>query len=687
MITLQTPANQLTRYGKTAASRLKFLGITTATDLLRYYPIRYQDLREVVPIQTVQAGDRITLRGKIELITNRRSWRRRMAVTEVLLRDSTGAIPLIWFNQPYVGKILKVGDEVLVAGRAEEGNYPLHLANPTYEKVRREQTHVGRIVPFYALTHDLSQKQLRALLRLVLPLAKQLPDPLPESIRQEQRFMPLVQALTAVHFPADRQQLVAARRRLKFEELLLFVLQLFATKALVASTPAPAIPFNEQRVRRYVKSLPFTLTDDQRKAAWEILRATDRNEPMNRLLEGDVGSGKTVVASLGMVNAAAAGFQSALMAPTEVLASQHERTLRTFLAPAGLTVGLLTRTLRTINGVAVTKPKLLNAAAAGEVSVLVGTHAVLDDALTFSKLGLVVVDEQHRFGVEQRKQLRRQASTEGAFLPHLLSMTATPIPRSLALTVYGDLDLSIIKQLPAGRPAVTTRRLQPNQRADAYAAIREEVAAGHQAFVICPLVEESDRLGVKAATDEHRRLREEIFPNLRVGLLHGRLPGKKKVEVLERFRDRQLDVLVATAVVEVGVDVPNATLMLIEGAERFGLAQLHQLRGRIGRGSAVSTCLLLAESDTERVRQRLDALVQSRDGFHLAELDLKLRGPGELSGRLQSGFLDFKIATLHDLELMNEVRDVAKQLFDEDPGLTRYPELRAAVARADVHPE
>ncbi len=688
MIALTTPAKELTRYGKTAAARLKDLGIVTAGDLLRTYPIRHEDLRQVVAIASVQAGDHVTLRGRIELIRNRRSFRRHLSLTEAVLRDATGAIALTWFNQPYVGKILAVNDEVLVAGRAEEGNYPLHLANPVFEKVRSgDQTHVGRLVPIYSLTHDISQKQMRALVRLVSPLTRTTVDPLPEELRQSHHLVPLSQALTDIHFPASTGALAAARRRLQFEELFLFLLQLFATRALLTESRAPRIPFNLPTVKGFVSRLPFTLTDDQRKAAWEILRALEQPRPMNRLLEGDVGSGKTVVAALTMINAAADNFQSSMMAPTEVLASQHEKTLTSLVRSAGIGVALLTHTQSRLNGETLTRRRLLKSISTGEVQIIVGTHALLTEDVVFHNLGLTVIDEQHRFGVNQRKLLRTKASPTTGAMPHLLSMTATPIPRSLALTVYGDLDVSLLRHLPSGRPPVTTRRLKPEQRDEAYTIIRQAVGQQQQALVICPIIEESDRLGVRAATDEHERLSREVFSDLRLGLLHGRLPGKKKIEVLDQFLQGTIDVLVATSVVEVGIDNPKATVMLIEGAERFGLAQLHQLRGRIGRGTDASVCLLLAETDTQRVREGLEALVGSRDGFALAELDLRLRGPGRLSGLEQSGFLDFRIASLADLELIREVRAAAQALFQQDPSLHSAPALRAAVAHTDVHPE
>lgn len=688
MITLDTPASQLTRYGKAAAARLKDLELRTAGDLLRYYPIRHDDLRTVVAIRTVQAGDRVTLRGKIELIRTRRSFRRGLAITEALLRDSTGTLGLTWFNQPYVGKILKPGDEVVAAGRAEEGPYPLHLANPTYEKLASaELTHVGRLVPIYAATHDVSQKQLRALLRLVLPLARHLPDPLPDEIRRGHRLIPLEAAIRGIHFPHTERELALARRRLAFEEFFLLLLQLASARALVHATPAPSIPFRLPTVKAFVGQLPFRLTDDQRRAAWEILKDLGRPLPMQRLLEGDVGSGKTVVAAVAMVNAAAAGFQSCLMAPTEVLAAQHAATLKSVLESRGVTVGLLTGSSASQSGGATTRRRLLAAVARGEVPVLVGTHALLTADVHFHRLGLAVIDEQHRFGVTQRQRLRTAASGQGGCMPHLLSLTATPIPRTLALTIYGDLNLSFLKQRPGNRPPVATERLAPDDRDRAYAAIRDAVAAGRQAFILCPLVEESDRLGVRAATEEHRRLTTGLFADLRVGLLHGRLPGKKKIEILERFRSGALDILVATPVVEVGVDVPNATLMLIEGAERFGLSQLHQLRGRVGRGHYPGRCFVLTETDNQRVRQRLDALVRTPDGFALAELDLSLRGPGALAGLSQSGFVDLKLASLNDLELINEARTAITQLRTQDPSLRQHPVLRAALARQDAHPE
>ncbi len=674
-LALSTPVKQLPRVGATTASRLGQLGVRTVLDLLQHFPFRHEDFRTVTPIGQVAIGATVTVRGTLELLRSRRSFRRRLQLTEGIVRDASGALPVVWFNQPYLAKTLKLNQEYLLAGRTD-ARYGLSLVNPVLEAVGPDPTHLGRIVPVYPSTAGLPQRTLRALLKAVLPSAQLLTDPLPQSLRTAKRLVERSHAVAQVHFPDSPEHLAAATRRLKFEELLR--LQLGAI--LVRSSErghAPTIAFNQSVVKGFVGSLPFQLTDDQRRAAWQVLQDCTHDEPMQRLLEGDVGSGKTAVAAIAAVNATAAGFQSVLLAPTEVLADQHAGTLIELTRKVPLRIGLLTASGASIDGREVRRSTLTAAVRKGEVDLLIGTHALLSGTLTFRNLGLAVVDEQHRFGVEQRRALAALASTEGSRTPHLLSLTATPIPRSLALTLYGDLELSMLHQRPAGRPRVETRVLPSAESATAFDAVRAAVARGEQAFVVCPLVLESDATGAAAATAEFERLTTGPLANVAVGLVHGRLPGKRKTAALEAFRRGGTAVLVATPVVEVGIDVPNATIMVIEGAERFGLAQLHQLRGRVGRGAKPATCFLLPESETPSTRERMGAFLEAQDGFELAEKDLQLRGPGQLYGLRQSGLPDLRMASLTDTELAAEARTAARELLVADPALTRSPELAA----------
>ncbi|MFH0804774.1 MAG: ATP-dependent DNA helicase RecG [Patescibacteria group bacterium] len=690
-ISLTTTVEELPRVGPALSKKLHQLGLHTVWDLLHHYPFRYDDFSHITTVSRIHAGEPATLRGRINLIANRRSYRRRLYITECLFSDDTGSIKAVWFNQPFITKLLGPGDTVYLSGTAENSSFGLQLQNPSYEKAQREQTHTARIVPIYSLTGSLTEKQVRYLIKLVLPLAAQLPDWLPDDIRQQHQLAPYGTAIREVHFPTSDQTLEQARRRLKFNELFLIQLRTQAVRQALQVQTAPAIPFDENQTKQFVASLPFQLTAGQKKTAWQIIGDLAKATPMNRLLEGDVGSGKTVVAALAVLNVVRAGYQAALMAPTEILAQQHYTTIRTLFRDQKIPITLLTRTDRRLAGQPTTTRKVSEHLAAGQPGIVIGTHALIQSSVVLPKLGLVIVDEQHRFGVDQRRLLKlrtqnneqrtrnitvqRSKSEVQSFTPHLLSMTATPIPRSLALTLYGDLDLSVLTEMPHGRKKIITRVVPPADRDQAYTFVRMEVAAGRQVFVICPLIEESDKLGVRAATAEFKKLSTKIFPDLSVGLLHGKLKPAEKLRTMEQFQRNEINILVATAVVEVGVDIPNASLMLIEGAERFGLAQLHQFRGRVGRAEQQSYCLVFTESDSEKTLERLQAMVTARNGFELAEKDLEFRGPGVLYGSRQSGFPDLKIASLADTALIQETRQAAQSLFQIDPTLSKHPPL------------
>lgn len=680
---LTTPLKQLPTVGPRAERLLAKLGLIAVQDLLFYYPFRYDDFSQVSKISGLQSATTATIKARVDLIKNRRSPRKRMLLTEAILSDSTGTVKAIWFRQPFLTRIIKPGDELFLSGKVEKELLNFQFINPTYEKAKSIMLHTARLVPIYPATARLTQKQIRYLVKLSLGALNKIEEWLPASVIQNQELMGLQNALKQVHFPEKEAILQKARSRLKFDELFLIQLGALKIKADLQKEKAPIISFKETNTKKFVDQLPFKLTQAQRKSAWEILKDLEKKILMNRLLEGDVGSGKTVVAAIAIFNTALNKFQSALMAPTEILAQQHFKTLNNLFSNEKLKIGLLTSsTIRITDKKEIKKKELLEKNEQGKIDVLIGTHALIQKNVQFKNLGLVIVDEQHRFGVEQRKELKQKVSNKKqAPSPHLLSMTATPIPRSLALTVYGDLDLSVLDEMPPGRKKVLTKIVPTEKRDKAYQFIRTKINEGQQIFVICPLVEESDKLGVKAATTEYEKLNREIFPDIKIGILHGRMKAKEKEQVMRDFLDKKCMILVSTAVVEVGVDVPNATIMMIEGAERFGLAQLHQFRGRVGRGEHQSYCLLFTENGGEKVDKRLEALVKSHNGFALAEQDLKFRGPGEVYGNRQSGFfLSLRIARLTDYQLIKKARQEAEAILKADPDLKKNAVLKKKMA-------
>jgi ATP-dependent DNA helicase RecG len=688
MFDLNTPIENLTKVGKTVAGRLKRLGVFNVADLIYYFPFRYDDFSSLKNIADLKPDDIATVKGKIELLAAKRSPRKRMMITECFLSDETGSIKAVWFGQPFIAKVLKNGDEVYFSGKVEGNLLESYFKNPSYEKASAETTHTARLVPIYPLTSGLTQKQIRFLIRQALGSLNQIADWLPADFRQKYDLTDLTLALKQIHFPENQTTLGQAIRRLKFDELLKLHLQNYQIQRDTEKHRACPIEFKEAETKKIVAKLGFDLTDAQRKNAWQILQDMAQSKPMNRLLEGDVGSGKTVVAALAIANAALNKIQSALLAPTEILAAQHFLELKKLLKPINCNVAVLTRGQHQVFNTTdnkifeLSKAKLLKSLAIGEINLLIGTHAIIQETVNFNNLGLVVIDEQHRFGVQQRKNLR-QKSGDSATMPHLLSMTATPIPRTLALTIYGDLEISVINQLPPGRKKPITKLVEPANRNRAYEFILEKVKEGRQAYVICPLIEESDKLGVKSATEEHQKLAEEIFPQLKIGLLHGKLKPREKEKIMADFNEGKIDILVATSVVEVGVNVPNASVMMIESAERFGLSQLHQFRGRVNRACHQAYCLLFSETNAPKSLHRLKTLMDCFDGFKLAEEDLKQRGTGDLTGTVQTGFFNnFKIAKLTDVELIEETKKAARQLIEEQPNILNKIDLNK-----DFHPE
>jgi len=674
MLTLQTKIEKLYGVGPHMSKRLTKLGIEKIEDLLYHFPFRYEDFSKITPISKIVAGQDLAIKGKILQIKNSRSPRRRIFITEALIQDQTGSVRAVWFNQPFLTKALPKGTEVILAGKMVRDFRGMAIQSPVYEKVKAEMTHLARIVPVYPETEGLTSKWLRTKIKPLLSLTGKIADFLPEKIKKEDNLVDLSHALREIHFPSTQQTLAQAKRRLSFDELFLIQLKAGKIRQSLKALKAPKLIFDQKLIRKLVGSLPFKLTNSQRKAAWEIILDLEKSRPMNRLLEGDVGSGKTVVAAIAMLLAAHRGYQSLMMAPTEILAIQHFGTLKEILKDFSASVALLTSAKSdNSRGITVNKKKLLNQIKKGKVEIIVGTHALLSEKTKFHKIGLVVVDEQHRFGVKQRAALRKKSNLLARMIPHLLSMTATPIPRTLSLALYGDLDISILDEMPPGRQKIKTSVISPSRRGNAYQFIRHQIKSGNQVFVICPLIEESEKLEVKAAKKEYERLSKEIFPDLRIGLLHGQMKTKDKEKEMIKFKDGKVDLLVSTAVVEVGVDVPNATIMMIEGAERFGLAQLHQFRGRVGRGKKQSYCLLLTDIWGDKIKARLGAMVGCNDGFVLAEKDLAIRGPGEIYGVKQHGRIDLRMANLTDVSLIKETKKAAEEVLRE--GIEAYPLL------------
>jgi ATP-dependent DNA helicase RecG len=685
------PIQYLKGVGPKRAEWLARLGIKTLEDFLYYLPWRYEDRSRLKSIAQVIPGEEQTVCGVVQsthlTITSRRGFK----IVEMLLGDESGSILVKWFNQPYLQKRFKTGQRLMLFGRVAVNprrGRGLEIENPVYEFLDDETPavglHSGRIVPIYHETHGLTSRPVRSLMKTILEeYAPGLREMLPQSVLKAHHLIPLSEALPRAHFPSAGTSLEVlnqgrsdAHRRLAFDELFLLQLGLGLKRRETAEEPrGTAFDTEGPYLRRFLEGLPYRLTSAQSAVLGEIKRDMARPHPMNRLLQGDVGCGKTVVALAAMVIAVDNGYQAVLMVPTEILAEQHYLSLKRWFAPFKRPCLLLTGGQSKGESA-----KALRFAASDEPAFVVGTHALIQGEVRFGRLGLVVVDEQHKFGVMQRALLR-----EKGYHPDVLIMTATPIPRTLALTVHGDLDLSVIDELPQGRAPIETRLCYESKRSQAYALVAEQVAQGRQAYVVYPIVEESEKTDLKAATQMADHLQREVFPSMTVGLLHGRMRMDEKERVMEAFKNGRIQILVATTVIEVGIDVPNATVMVIEHAERFGLSQLHQLRGRVGRGRHRSYCLLLAAARvSEEGRRRLNTMVRSHDGFVIAEEDLAIRGPGEFFGTRQSGLPELRVANiLRDAKLLEAAREEAWKMLSRDPQLTRpeHAALKAALAR------
>jgi ATP-dependent DNA helicase RecG len=668
-MTLTSPVTSVKGVGAAIADKLHVLGIKSVEDLLYFFPRKYEDFSQVTPIADLAPGN-VSIKGVVESVVGRHV-NRRLHVTEAVVSDGTAKTRAVWFNQRYRAEQLSKGTEYYFSGTYDLQRNRYVLQNPAAEQAKTMGVSTARIVPVYPETAGFKSHQLRKIIRELLPLMQMLPETLPKDLIVREKLLSINETLKNIHFPDDAAGLEKAKGRISFEEMLSLLVASVLNRQENATLQGYKVPFATNIAKSFIKALPFAMTGAQKRAAWEILQDFEKEHPMNRLLQGDVGSGKTAVAAMAAFMMARAGLQTAFMAPTEILATQHAAGLANVLEPLGIRVALLVGSTK-----AKAKDELKKRIKAGEVDIAVGTHALIQKNSDFHKLGLVVIDEQHRFGVRQRAELL----TRSHQMPHLLSMTATPIPRSLQLTLYGELEVSILDELPKGRQPIETKVVSPLARHKVYEKIDAEIKAGRQAYVVCPLVADSDKSELKSVEAEHERLNKSIFRHRRVGLLHGQLKADEKESVMRKFKDRELDMLICTTVVEVGVDVPNATVMLIEGADRFGLAQLHQLRGRVGRGSEQSYCYLIPHNE-KVISQRLRELEKSNDGFYLAEVDLQLRGPGEIYGRRQSGDLDLSFATLGDMRLVKRVRAAAEWLASKGVNLVQYKKLHERIER------
>ncbi|HVN56230.1 MAG TPA: ATP-dependent DNA helicase RecG [Anaerolineaceae bacterium] len=669
---LSAPLTVLPGIGPKHAETLSRLGLKTLGDMLYYFPRRYDDYSQLKTIDRLWYGEDVTVIGTVQSVNQRPFRGGHIQITEVIIGDGTGFLRATWFNQPWIATRMSIGLPVSLSGKVGQYLGRLMINNPDWEPLDRELINTNRIVPIYPLSGRITQRWLRTLMNHTVNYwAPRIPDYLPNSIRQSAQLVDLSAALLEIHFPNNARQLQEARERLAFDEIFLLQLGVIRQKQAWQQVSGRIFETSDDWLGGQTSRLPYLLTEAQHRAIAEIRADLASGRPMNRLLQGDVGSGKTVVGAIGIGMVVQHGAQAAVMAPTSILAEQHFHTLTRLLCPGGENsegAVLQPEEVRLLIGDTpeTEKREIREGLSEGRIKLVIGTHSLIEAPIVFQDLQFIIVDEQHRFGVEQRAILRSKGTN-----PHLLVMTATPIPRSLALTVYGDLDLTVMDEMPAGRQEIETHVVLPVERERAYSLIRSQVNQGYQAFIIYPLVEQGERDEVKAAVEEYEILQKEIFPHLKLGLLHGRMRPEEKDEVMAHFRDGEYSILVSTSVVEVGVDIPNATVMLIEGANRFGLAQLHQFRGRVGRGDAKSYCLLIPESENAGENERLQAMVMTNDGFVLAEKDLEQRGPGEFLGTRQSGYSELRLANLTNVRLIEKARNLAQEFYQLDPTMTR----------------
>lgn len=691
MLNWDDPVGFIKGVSQTVRKAWQSLGIETVGDLLLTAPRRYDDYSKTVRVAEAEPGSVVTMKGKVVKAAKIKTFRRNFVVIRLTFSDESGTLTANFFNQLWLLEEFPPGREIYLSGKIDRHpKFGKRVVNPLWEPVEAKTLVSGKIAPVYPLSGSLAQKTYRRLVALALEQVTPQKDALSDEDRKRLSLLGLMEAVHQLHAPASLDEAEAGRARLAFDELLTYQLAMTSTSRDADDAGAPPIPFDERFAKAFVSGLPYPLTDDQKKAAWAALMAMEKEKPMRRLLQGDVGSGKTVVAAFLMACVHRAGGSAVMLAPTDVLAKQHAATLRRTLLPHHIPVLLVTRTEKRLwsgqEEQELTASDVESLVEKGSL-VVIGTHALLVQKRLPPDIALAVVDEQHRFGVEQRELLVSSARPDGK-VPHLFSMTATPIPRSLALTLYGDLDVSLIREKPVGRAPITTKVVVGDQREQAYQAALAAVQRKERVFVVCPLIDPSDALGVKSIKEEETRLKKGPFANLRMAVMHGRMKADEKDDVMRALAEGAIDVLLATSVIEVGIDVPEATVILIEGAERFGLAQLHQLRGRVGRSHRPSSCWLLTDAEGPAL-ERVRLLERINDGFHLAEEDLKRRGSGNLLGTVQSGATDFRLARLDDIHVMMLARDEGKRMLDEDRTLSRWPEWKNRVdqLRATTHLE
>jgi len=676
---------------KTALGKL---GLKTIRDLLFYFPSRYENFSERKNIINLTEGDKTTVFGEVLEASLGKTWRKKMAVSEISLGDNTGIIKAVWFHQPYMAKIINIGDKVALTGKISRNKSVLFISNPDFEKISQYEAlgEGSMILPVYPETSGITSRWLRFTVQKILnSLKENIVDPIPEEILKKYHLPSLKSSLIFIHKPQKLKDAEAARKRLAFEEIFFIQLARLCQRKEREKHHSLKINFDQEELEKFLSSFPFKLTGAQKNAVSAVAEDMQKNSPMSRLLEGDVGSGKTAVAIAAAYLAISADYQVAYMAPTEILAGQHFQSFIEYFSELRLTpkIGLITSSgcqkfpskVNPSEATKISKAQLLKWVAGGEIPILIGTHSLIQDSVKFKNLALVIIDEQHRFGARQRASL---AINKSENTPHLLSMTATPIPRTLALTIYGDLDLSLLDELPAGRKPPVTKIINPEERETAYSMIREEINKGRQAYIICPRIDEPDpekemAILAKSVKEEAKRLKKEIFPKWEIGILHGKMTPPEKEKVLSDFKDNKIQILVATSVVEVGINAPNATVIIIEGAERFGLAQLHQLRGRVIRSSYQPYCFVFAESKSQKTTERLKALTTAKNGFELAEYDLKIRGAGELGGGKQWGISDIGMEALRNIKMVEAARTESQKIIAESPGLEKYPPLAQAL--------
>ncbi|MDO8500190.1 MAG: ATP-dependent DNA helicase RecG [bacterium] len=703
-------SDPLTKYFRLTSEqlmKLERLNIVTVRDLLFYFPSRYEEYVGEKTISELKSGERATIDCVVVKIKSQKTWKTRINLAEATVKDDTGQLRAIWFNQPYIIKMLPEGAKARLSGKIAKNKKGLYLANPTFELVDEiripmpyEKPNIGTLLPIYPETRGISSRWFRAHIKKVIENTPTIAETLPEPILAQYHLPKIMRALNAVHFPKTLAEAEAARKRFSFEEIFVIQLSRQSDKKRLETMPSFRIEPESTLMKEFAESLPYELTGAQKRSLEDVLNDFKKPHPMARLLEGDVGSGKTVVAASAALAAVKSGFQVALMAPTEILALQHFEEFKARLGPFRVPIGLLTSSesrkfpskINPKDSAKISNNQLLKWVSSGEIKILIGTHSLIADRVKFKKLGFVVVDEQHRFGTEQRRDALKKNS-EGT-IPHFLSMSATPIPRTLALTMYSDLDLSLIDEMPPGRKPVETKIVANRDRATTYEFIKKEINEGGQAFVVCPKIEEKREVAeektfkrqtafdwddVKSVKAEYKKLAENIFPEFSVGMIHGKLTAKEKESVISRFRKGELNILVSTSVIEVGVDIPKASIMMIEGGERFGLATLHQFRGRVGRRGQHAHCFIFTTNGTNT--ERLKALEKSKSGFELAEYDLQFRGPGELAGGRQWGFSDVGMEALKNIKMVEAARKEAEAIISDDPELKKYPFLKERIEK------